>query len=162
MDITEPEFNISLQEALTYYLAYLSHSQKLREARLPHQGKGVETVADLVTQVNYESRIAASETCLQYTGRIARRVRRWYCHADEPDGDLEEPDDGDSVEVDMETFSWFLEAVPEDPFLDPFSGKWIGPTNAGPCPKNDEAVNDRVQDVTERKVETILFVDGLD
>jgi hypothetical protein len=163
MDITESELSISLQEALTCYLAYLSRSQKLRESRLPHQGKGVETVGDLVTQVNYQSRVAASETCLQYTGRIARRVRRWHHHSEESYGDEEKPDESDSVEVDMDTFCWFLEGVPEDPFLDPFSGRWIGPTDAcaGPCPKN-EAVNDRAQNVVETKVGTALFVDVID
>ncbi|KUJ19930.1 uncharacterized protein LY89DRAFT_466426 [Mollisia scopiformis] len=149
MDFTESELSISLQEALTYYLAFLSHTQKLRESKLPRQGKGVETTDDISSQRDHQVRVAASETCLQYTGRIARRVRRWQSDPEEPSND-----DNANVEVDVEALRPFLDEVTEDSFVDPFSGKWIEPTNAssaGPSPSNDEAPSKRARDLNGSK-----------
>ncbi|KAE8451919.1 hypothetical protein EG329_002760 [Mollisiaceae sp. DMI_Dod_QoI] len=150
MDITESEFSISLQEAFTCYLAFLSHAQRLREIRLPRQGKGVETTADISTQRHHQVRVVASETCLRYTGRIAKSVRRWNNNPEEPGND-----DSANVEVDMEHLYSFLEALPEDPFVDPFSGKLVQPTSAsssGPSPK-DEATPKEVQEPTGSRVQ---------
>jgi hypothetical protein len=76
-EITELQLITALQEAFTCYLAYLSHTQKSRESKLPRQGKDIETTSNLSTQHNFLSRIAATETCLQYTRKIARNVKRW-------------------------------------------------------------------------------------
>lgn len=156
MDFTESELSISIQEAHTFYLAFLSHSQKLRESKLPRQGKGVETTDDISTQREHQIRVAASETCLQYTGRIARRIKRWQNSPDEPSNE-----DDANVEVDVEALRPFLDGIAEDCFLDPFSGKLIESTNAssaGPSPRNDKAANQGVQDLTGNQVEIFLFV----
>lgn len=75
MEITESQLSTVLQEALTCFLAFLSHTQKLRESTLPNQGKGIESTADVSTQRLHESRVAATETCLQYTTKIAKKCR---------------------------------------------------------------------------------------
>jgi hypothetical protein len=76
-EITEFQLITALQEAFTCYLAYLSHTQKSRESKLPRQGKDIETTSDLSTQHNFLSRVAATDTCLQFTRKIARNVKRW-------------------------------------------------------------------------------------
>ncbi|CZR59200.1 uncharacterized protein PAC_09092 [Phialocephala subalpina] len=148
MEITESNLSTSLQEAFTCYLAFLNHSQKLRESKLPRQGKGVETTADVSTQQHYQIRVAASETCLQYTGRIARRVYRWHNDPEEPGND-----DSANVEVDVETLRTFLDEAPE--FVDPFSGKWIqtNACSAGSHPTNDKAAMKEVEDLTGSQVQ---------
>ncbi|KAH7321630.1 hypothetical protein BKA65DRAFT_85443 [Rhexocercosporidium sp. MPI-PUGE-AT-0058] len=135
MDITDSQLSTVLQEALTCFLAFLSHTQKLREAKLPRQGKGIETTADVSSQRYYESRVAAIETCLQYTSKIARRVRRWNSYP--ADGS----DDEVTVEPQIASFRASLPDGYEKSFLDVFSGTWISPTtpfSAGPSGSHNE------------------------
>ncbi|KAK0116144.1 hypothetical protein ONS95_013175 [Cadophora gregata] len=129
MEMTESQLSIVLQEALTCFLAFLSHSQRLREAKLPRQGKDIETTADITSQKYFESRVAATETCLQYTSRIAKSVRRWnkYAATDSNDEATGEPE--------VVSFRASLPDGYEASFLDMFSGAWISPTSplsAGP------------------------------
>ncbi|KAE9374597.1 hypothetical protein N431DRAFT_438036 [Stipitochalara longipes BDJ] len=136
MDVTESQLTIALHEAFQCYLAFLTHAQKLRESKLPRQGKGIETTADLSTQQYYQFRIAGIEACLPYTGKIARRVEKWV--NDPPEEDYNE---GFAVEPDVETF----EALPdgqESPYLDFFSGCLVHPLtpfSAGPSNSTEEA-----------------------
>jgi hypothetical protein len=137
MDVTEPQLTIALQEAFTCYLAFLSHTQKLRESSLPRQGKGIETTADVSTQQYYQSRVAGIETCLRYTGKIARRVRNWVNYPAEQDND-----EGITAEAEVVSFEPFLPDGQELPYLDFFSGclvQPITPFSAGPSNSNDEA-----------------------
>jgi hypothetical protein len=141
MDVTESQLTIALQEAFTCYLAFLSHTQKLRESSLPRQGKGIETTADVSTQQFYQSRIAGIETCLHYTGKIARRVRNWVNYP--PEQGIEQGnDEGVTVETEVVSLETFLPDGQETPYLDFFS--WclvqpITPFSAGPSNSNDEA-----------------------
>lgn len=136
MDVTESQLTTALQEAFACYLAFLSYNQKLRESKLPRQGKGVETTADLSTSQYYDSRVAGIEACLQYTGKIARRVRNWVNYPPE-----EAYDEGITVEPVGENF----EALPDEEdalYLDFFSGCLVHPItpfSAGPSNSNDEA-----------------------
>jgi hypothetical protein len=139
-EITEFQLITALQEAFTCYLAYLSHTQKSRESKLPRQGKDIETTSDLSTQHNFLSRVAATETCLQYTRKIARNVKRW--NSNPVDQAREESITGGVPEVVS------LEALVKDleerhkPFLDTFSGSWINPItsySAGPSGSSDKA-----------------------
>jgi len=141
MDLNESQLITALQEAFTCYLRFLSHTQRLRESKLPRQGKGIETKADVSTQNYYESRVVATETCLQYTGKIAQRVIRWS-------NDLSDPVKNETlhVEEDNEKFNHFLDD--EEPYLDIFTGTWIHPTtpfSAGPSGSHDEAANEKVE-----------------
>lgn len=136
MDVTESQLTTALHEAFQCYLAFLSHTQRLRESKLPRQGKGAETIADLSTQQYYQSRIAGIEACLLYTGKIARRVERWVSNPPE-----EDYDEGFAVEPDVENF----EALPDGhdaPYLDFFSGCLVHPItpfSPGPSNSSDEA-----------------------
>jgi hypothetical protein len=137
MDVTESQLTFALQEAFTCYIAFLSHTQKLRESTLPRQGKGVETTADVSTQQYYQSRVAGIEACLRYTGKIARRVRNWVNYPPE-----QENDEGITVEAEVVSFEDFLPDGQEMPYLDFFSGclvQPITPFSAGPSNSNDEA-----------------------
>ena len=144
MDVTESQLTIALHEAFQCYLSFLTHAQKLRESKLPRQGKGIETTADLSTQQYYQFRIAGIEACLPYTGKLARRVERWVNEPPE-----EDYDEGFAVEPDVETF----EALPEgheSPYLDFFSGCLVNPLtpfSAGPSKStgnSDEASAEEV------------------
>ncbi|KAH9220985.1 hypothetical protein DL95DRAFT_328278, partial [Leptodontidium sp. 2 PMI_412] len=129
MEITESQLSTVLQEALTCFLAFLSHTQKLRESKHPRQGKGIETTADISSQRYYESRVAATETCLQYSSKIARSVRRWNRYS------ANGSDDEVTVEPEVVSFRASLPDGYEASFLDMFSGAWISPTtpfSAGP------------------------------
>lgn len=67
----------------------------------------------------------ATETCLQYTEKIARKVLRWN---DDPDPAIDE-----SYHIEQVGEGDILED--EEPFLDIFSGKWTRPEtlcSAGP------------------------------
>jgi hypothetical protein len=136
MDVTESQLTIALQEAFTCYLAFLSHNQKLRESKLPRQGKGVETTADLSTDQYYKSRVAGIEACLHFTGKIARRVEKWVNYPPEEDYD---------EEITAETEVHNFEALPEghdSPYLDFFSGCLVHPItpfSAGPSSSSDAA-----------------------
>jgi len=130
MEITESQLNTVLQEAFTLFLAFLSHTQRLREAKLPRQGKGVETTADVSTQQYHQTRVAAIETCLQYTEKIARRVGRWHSDPYESGND-----EGTTFETEVPGFNAFIQDNHDNPFIDIFSGAWIHPTtsfSAGP------------------------------
>jgi hypothetical protein len=136
MDVTEAQLTTALQEAFRCYLAFLSYDQKLRESRLPRQGKGVETTADISTQQYYQSRITAIEASIQHIGKIARRVERWVYEPPE-----EYYDEENTAETEEENF----EALPkgqDSPYLDFFSGCLVYPTtpfSAGPSNSNEEA-----------------------
>jgi hypothetical protein len=137
MDVTESQLTIALHEAFQCYLAFLSHSQKLRESKLPRQGKGVETTADLSTQQYYQSRIAGIEACLPYTGKLARRVERWA--NDPPEEDC---DEGFAVEPEVETFAALPDGHDTTPYMDFFTGSWVHPItlfSPGPSNSSDEA-----------------------
>jgi hypothetical protein len=133
MDIADPLFPTAVREAFTCYLAFLSHTQATREARLPRQGKGVETTDDISSQEHFQTRVAVTELCLQYTERIASSVQIW---ADDPPEDSNE--EGITLEgIEDENSEWDFEGFAPDgqPFLDIFSGKWlepITPFSAGP------------------------------
>jgi hypothetical protein len=143
MDVTDSDLTTALQEAFTCYLAYLSHTQKARESALPRQGKGVETAADLSTQQYFQTRVAATELCLQYTEKIARRVWRWT--ADPHEDVTMEGLSGEAIPTVEHSALDFKLALPdnlEDPFLDVFSGNWIKPItpfSAGPSGSTNEA-----------------------
>ena len=136
MDVTESELTTALQEAFTCYLAFLSQTQKLRESKLPRSGKAAETTADVSTQNYFQSRVAGIEACLQYTGKIARRVRNWVNNPPE-----EYNDEGTTVETEVLNFETFEDGH-DVPYLDIFSGCWIQPItpfSAGPSNTNGEA-----------------------
>lgn len=129
MEITEVQLSTVLQEALTCFLAFLSHTQKLREAGLPRQGKGVETTADVSTYDIYKSKVAGTETCLQYSGKIARNVRRWSSRP--PRGS----EDEEAGQTEVVSFNAALSEEIETSFMDVFSGNWVSPVasfSAGP------------------------------
>jgi hypothetical protein len=155
MDITESQLTIALQEAFTCYLAFLSHNQKLREAKLPRQGKGVETTADLSTDQYYDSHVAGIEACLQYTGKIARRVRNWMNYPPE-----EAYDESITVQPEGENY----EALPDEhdtPYLDFFSGCLVHPItpfSAGPSNSSDEAPADKIDGQVQFKVRNNSFL----
>ena len=137
MDVTEAQLTIALQEAFRCYLAFLSYDQKLRESRLPRQGKGVETTADISTQQYYQSRVAGIEACLHYTGKIARRVRNWVNYPPE-----QGYDEGVTVETEVVSLEAFLPDGQETPYLDFFSGCLVQPVtpfSAGPSNNDGEA-----------------------
>jgi hypothetical protein len=71
MDINDQQVITILREALTCYLSILGRVKSLREARLPSQGKAVETKTDLSIEQDYQQRIVATELCLRYTSDIA-------------------------------------------------------------------------------------------
>ena len=137
MDITDEHLTVALQEALTRHLAFLHHSQNERESKLPHQGKGIETTIDVTTEEYFQTRIAATESFLQYTDRIARDVRRWMIEKLLGEGDIETEE---KAEEEISRYFGQLKLGPtavvdEEPFLDIFSGKWIQPVtpfSAGP------------------------------
>lgn len=135
MEVTESQLSIVLQEAFTCFLAFLAHTQKLHESRLPRQGKGIETTSDVSDRNLYESRTAATEMCLKYTTKIARSVRRWNKCQDHGS------DDGGTVEADVVNFNSLLPDGYESSFLDTLSGAWISPItqfSAGPSGGNTE------------------------
>lgn len=133
MDTADPLLPTAVREAFTCYLAFLSHTQATREARLPRQGKGVETTVDISSQEHFQTRVAIAELCLQYTERIASSVQIW---AEDP------PEDSDEEVIRLEGIEdenskWDFEGFAPDgqPFLDIFSGKWLEPAtpfSAGP------------------------------
>jgi hypothetical protein len=133
MDIADPLFPIAVREAFTCYLAFLSHTQVTREAKLPRRGKDVETTDDISSQEHFQSRVAVTELCLQYTERIASSVQIW---ANGPPEDFNK--EGITLEgIEDESSDWDFEGFAPDgqPFLDIFSGKWlepITPFSAGP------------------------------
>lgn len=152
MDVTESELTTALQEAFTCYLAFLSQTQKLRESKLPRSGKAVESTADVSTQKYFQSRVAGIEACLQYTGKIARRVRNWVNYPPE-----EFNDEGTAVETEVVNFET-LEDGHEVPYLDLFSGCWIQPLtifSAGPSNStgDDELKQSKVQPCTQVSVQ---------
>jgi len=146
MDISDPLFPTAVREAFTCYLAFLSHTQTTREAKLPRQGKGAATSEDISTQEHFQTRVAVTELCLRYTDRIASSVQIW---ADDPPEDSneevitpEETEDANS--------QWDFEELVLDgqPFLDIFSGKWLDPItpfSAGPSgtQRNDDSEEGR-------------------
>lgn len=137
MELTEEQLTTVLQEAFTCYLAFLAHCQRVRESSLPHSGKGVETSSDVSSQQDFQNRVAGTETCLQYTDKIARRVLRW---SDDPE--YFQGDDAPLIEPQVQRFEAFLED--EAPFLDHFTGAWIQPKtpfSAGPSDKDGGAAN---------------------
>lgn len=148
MDVTELQLTIALQEAFACYLAFLSHTQKLRESTLPRSGKGAETTDDVSTQQFYQSRVAGIESCLRFTGKIARRVRHWG-HRPHEDDDEEVP------EADVENSEVFEPDGPDTPYLDFFSGclvEPITPFSPGPSHSGDEAASQKVGVKTSSQV----------
>lgn len=153
MDLNEEQLITVLQEAFTCYLAFLAHCQRARESSLPHSGKGVETSSDVSSQQYYRIRVAGTETCLQYTDKIARRVLRW---SDDPD--YYQGDDAPLIEPQAQQFEAFFED--EAPFLDHFTGAWIQPNNpfsAGPSDKDGGAANKKVEGAVQvRKFQIVV------
>ncbi|KAG4438121.1 hypothetical protein IFR05_006401 [Cadophora sp. M221] len=145
MEITESQLSTVLQEALTCFLAFLSHTQKLREAKQPRQGKGIETTADVSSQRYYESRVAATETCLQYTSKIARSVRRWNKYS------ANGSDDEITVEPEVVSFRASLPDGYEASFLDMFSGAWISPTTPFSAGRSGSSIEDPLRPSKERR-----------
>ncbi|TVY84786.1 putative E3 ubiquitin-protein ligase ariadne-2 [Lachnellula suecica] len=131
MDITNSQFATALRETFTCYLGFLSHTQSLRETKLPRQGKGIETTDDLASQRYFQTRVAVAEICLQYIERIASSVQDWA--QDTPEEATEdcltlEEVQNDSPQIDFAGFN-------DRPFIDIFSGKLIEPEtpfSAGP------------------------------
>jgi hypothetical protein len=152
MDVTEAQLAIALQEAFRCYLAFLSYDQKLRDSKLPRQGKGVETTADISTQQYYQSRITAIEASLQYIGKIARRVERWV---------YEPPEEYCDEEINAETEEENFEGLPngqDSAYLDFFSGRLVYPTtpfSPGPSNSNDEAAAKEIDDQVHFEVTDI-------
>jgi hypothetical protein len=144
MEITESQLSIVLQEALTCFLAFLSHTQKLRESKLPRQGKGIETTADVSSQNYYESRVAATETCLQFTGKIAKSVRRWIKYS------TNGSDDEVTAEPEVMSFRASLPDGYEASFLDIFSGSWISPTTPFSAGPSGSSIEDPLGKKSER------------
>jgi hypothetical protein len=130
MDFPELDFTTTLREAFTCYLKFLSHTRTVDEAKLPRQGKGAETTRDLTSQQYFQTRVAATEICLQYTGRIAFIVNTW---AQDPPEDVGEEEGTTLIEDEEPQLEHFM--FDDQPFLDVFSGKWIEPMtsfSAGP------------------------------
>ncbi|PVH85607.1 hypothetical protein DL98DRAFT_408950 [Cadophora sp. DSE1049] len=144
MEITESQLSTVLQEALTCFLAFLSHTQKLRESKLPRQGKGIETTADVSSQKYYESRVAATESCLQYTSKIARSVKRWNRYA------ANGSDDEVTAEPEVVSFRASLPDGHETSFLDMFSGAWISPTTPFSAGSSGSGIEDPLRTRSER------------
>ncbi|KAL5319646.1 hypothetical protein ACEPPN_012702 [Leptodophora sp. 'Broadleaf-Isolate-01'] len=145
MEITESQLSTVLQEALTCFLAFLSHTQKLRESKHPRQGKGIETTADISSQRYYESRVAATETCLQYSSKIARSVRRWNRYS------ANGSDDEVTVEPEVVSFRASLPDGYEASFLDMFSGAWISPTTPFSAGPSGSSIEDPLRTSKERR-----------
>jgi hypothetical protein len=161
-EITESQLITALQEAFTCYLTYLSHSQRCRESKLPRQGKGIETTSDLSTQQNFLSRVAATETCLQYARKIARNVKRW--NSNPFDQAREESITGRFPEaVSLEAFLEDLEGN-HKPYLDIFSGSWVNPItsySAGPSRSSDQAPATKSPTRETLKVVNIMSVSAI-
>ena len=145
MEITESQLSTVLQEALTCFLAFLSHTQKLRESTLPNQGKGIESTADVSTQRLHESRVAATETCLQYTTKIAKCVGRWNRYA------ANGSDDEVTAEPEVVSFRASLPDDYETSFLDMFSGAWIFPVNQLSAGPSGSGIEDPLRTKSERQ-----------
>lgn len=144
MEISETQLSNVLQEAFTCFLAFLSHTQKLRESNLPRQGKGIETPADISSQRYYQSRVAATETCLRYTSKIARGVRR--CNRYSANGS----DDEVTVEPEVVSFRSSLPEGFETSFLDTFSGARIFPTTPFSAAPSGSSIEDPLRLPNER------------
>jgi hypothetical protein len=71
MELDDQQVTIALREAFSCYLSLLGRAKNLREARLPGQGKAIETASDLSIEHSYQQRVAAAEICLRYTSDIA-------------------------------------------------------------------------------------------
>jgi hypothetical protein len=149
MDVTESQLTKALLEAFQCYLAFLTHTQKIRESKLPRQGKGVETTADLSFQQYYQSRIAGIEACLPYAGKLARRVERWV--NDPPEEDYSEDF---AIDPEVENF----EALPDgldSVYMDFFSGYLVHPItpfSPGPSNSNNEASAEEIHCQPPRQV----------
>ncbi|KAL2068290.1 hypothetical protein VTL71DRAFT_16388 [Oculimacula yallundae] len=136
MEITESQLSTVLQEALTCFLAFLTHTEKLRESNLPRQGKGIETQADVSIQQQHETRVAATRICVKYTGKIARSVRKWNRHS------RNDSDDEISVEPEVVSFKDSLPDGYEMSFLDRYSGPQKYPTSSSPAGTPKKNVDD--------------------
>ncbi|KAH6684072.1 hypothetical protein B0J14DRAFT_663772 [Halenospora varia] len=141
MDVTSEQFTTALQEAFTCYLTFLSRTQSQHEAE--GKGKGVETTADLSSQVFFQTRVAVAEACLQFAEKITTSVQEW---AAEPPDELEEGHTLQSLPNfdPMFKFESFLQDQDDQPFLDIFSGKWIEPVtpfSAGPSGTQDDPID---------------------
>jgi hypothetical protein len=130
MDATEEEVKSVLTEALNGYLKIILLEQTLHETSQPRQGKGIETEIDIARVQYFQSRTHVTETCLQFSGRIASNVRAWAA------GEPEKVERKVAMESLLDAISpsvhHFLLPAKEDDesFLNPFTGQWIQPTNS--------------------------------
>lgn len=130
MDATDEEVASVLTEALNGYLKIISLEQKLHETSQPRQGKGAETDIDAARVQYFQSRTLVTETCLQFAGRIASRVKAWSS------GELEKVEKKVTTKGLLDLMSPSVDhfILPskedEEPFLNPFTGQWIEPINS--------------------------------
>jgi len=130
MDATEEEVRSVLTEALNGYLKIILLEQKLHETSQPRQGKGIETEIDIARVQYFQARTHVTETCLQFSGRIASNVRAWAA------GEPEKAETKVAVESLLDVISpsvhrFHIPAKEDDEsFLNPFTGQWIQPTNS--------------------------------
>ncbi|EHL02854.1 hypothetical protein M7I_1117 [Glarea lozoyensis 74030] len=146
MNLDDEQIGKTLGEALTCYLSILGRVKNFREARLPIQGKAVETSSDILLEQDYEQRVAATELCLRFTPDIATNVCYWASESDSVDELQDDNDEESMADVGNTQILTVLDhLIPKDEegteqvFVDIFSGKWIephpeftpGPSNAG-------------------------------